>query len=141
MPASALRDVCAVELTVDDARRRIDIRITGPATGPVVAAPVAELFLQRPELCTYDMFYDLSAYNGDVTATDLDPIVDAYARCHPDTRVPTRTAFLTPDRYFQSWASAMDTQFPGREHRAFPRGEKAAAFLDTPLDERRRGAA
>jgi len=139
MPASSLRDASAVEVDIDEARRRVLVRITGPASGPLVAGPISRLFTDRPELCAYDMLYDLTHYNGDISADDLDPVVDAYERCHPDTRLLTRTAFLTPDRYFQSWASAMDEQFVGREHRAFPRREAAIAFLDTPEPERRRG--
>ena len=139
MMASTQRPACAVEVAVDEARRRILVRVCGPADGPAVAAPISGLFRQRPELCAYDMLYDLAAYNGDVSAGDLDPIVEAYERCAPDPALPCRTAFVTPDRYFQSWASAMDEQFVGREHRAFAQPGAALAFLDTPLPVRRRG--
>jgi hypothetical protein len=140
MAALAYRrsDPPSVHITVDDRRRRIDIHISGPVSGAQVSAPVSQVFVDRPELCAYDILYDLHAYSGDVGADDIDPIVEAYQACGPDASLPVRTAFLTPDPYFQHWASAMDEQFPGREHRAFPSLSAALAFLAVPHAQRRR---
>ena len=130
-----------IHVTVDDAQRRIFVWIAGPADGSLVSERISRLFRQRPDLSAYDMLYDLSDYTGDVSADDIDPIVDAYADCRADPTIPCRTAFLTYDRHFQHWATAMNEQFAGREHRAFPRLGSALDFLDTPTPERRRGAA
>ncbi len=127
-----------VQVGIDETRKRILVWIIGPATGPLVSSRISELFRRRPELAAYDMLYDLSEYTGDVTSDEIDPIVEAYAACRADLALPCRTAFLTYDRHFQHWATAMDEQFVGREHRAFPRIGPALAFLDTPLPERPR---
>ena len=136
--ATALRPP-SIHITVDDKQRRIFVDIAGPATGPLVSGRISRLFRDRPDLAAYDMLYDLSEYTGDVTGPEIDPIVDAYADCRADPAVPCRTAFLTYDRHFQHWATAMDEQFLGREHRAFPRLGSALAFLDTPPPDRQRG--
>jgi hypothetical protein len=141
MAAAAYKrfDPPAVRVSVDERARRIVVEVSGPASGPQVADPVSRLFLEQPDLCAFDMLYDLMLYNGDVGADDIDPIVEAYARCEPDLTLKVRTAFVTPDPYFQHWAKAMDEQFAGREHRAFRRREDALAFLETPQFVRRRG--
>jgi hypothetical protein len=127
-----------VQVGIDETRKRILVWIIGPATGPLVSSRISELFRRRPELAAYDMLYDLTAYTGDVGADDIDPIVEAYAGCRPDIAVPCRTAFVTYDRHFQHWATAMNEQFPGREHRAFPRLPAALQFLAEPTPLRRR---
>ena len=127
-----------VQVGIDEDLKRILVWVVGPASGAMVAERVSALFRRHPELCTYDMLYDLTAYTGDVAADDLEPIVEAYADCHADVSVPCRTAFLTHDRHFQHWATAMDEQFPGREHRAFPVLPPALHFLAEPPQARRR---
>lgn len=121
-----------VEIRVDDAMRRVFVTIGGPATGPQVAGPVSDLFLSRPELTAYDMLYDIREYNGDVSADDIEPIVDAYAAARPDPARPTRTAFVTFDQYFHHWAEAMNHQFLARTHHTFPKIDAAEAFLAQP---------
>jgi hypothetical protein len=128
-----------VQVGIDESRRRILVWIVGNASGEVVARRISDLFRSRPELVGYDMLYDLTSYTGDIGADDLDPIVEAYAECHGDPAAPCRTAFVTFDRHFQHWATAMDEQFPGREHRAFPRLPAALQFLAEPVTIRRRG--
>ena len=127
-----------VQLGIDESRKRIFVWVIGAVSGPLLAARISALFRRRPELCAYDMLYDLTSYTGDVVADDLDPIVDAYADCRADPAVPCRTAFVTYDQHFQHWATAMDEQFPGREHRAFPRLPAALQFLAEPQPTRRR---
>ena len=127
-----------VQVGIDEDLKRILVWVVGPASGAMVAQRISELFRRRPELAAYDMLYDLTAYTGDVAADDLDPIVEAYAEGRPDLSVPCRTAFLTYDRHFQHWATAMDEQFPGREHRAFPVLPPALQFLAEPPQARRR---
>jgi hypothetical protein len=129
----------SIHIYVDDDQQRIFVQISGPATATLVCDHVCRLFRGRPALAAYDMLYDLSDYTGDVTGPDIDPIVDAYADCRADVALPVRTAFLTYDRHFQHWATAMDAQFAGREHRAFPKLGAALSFLDTPTTERRPG--
>ena len=138
---SAMRPVepASVHVLIDELRLRVHVRIKGPATGELVADRISRLFLERPELTDYDMLYDLTAYTGEVQADEIPPIVDAYARVGPEPAVPCRTAFVTADRTFHEWATAMDRQFPGREHRAFPHAGPALRFLDEPLLQRRRG--
>jgi hypothetical protein len=121
-----------VELRVDDGLRRVFVTISGPATGPQVAGPVSALFRGRPELTAYDMLYDIREYWGDVSADDIEPIVDAYAAAEPDPARPTRTAFVTLDPYFHYWAEAMDEQFLARTHHTFPRLDAALDFLADP---------
>lgn len=118
-----------IETRVDDDRKRIDVVISGPISGPKVGKTVSRLFIDRPELTAYDMLYDLQAYTGDVEAEHVEPIARAYAGAGPDASVRCRTAFVTPDPNFQFWAGAMDFQFPGRKHGVFRELEPAEAFL------------
>ena len=127
-----------VQVGIDEDLKRILVWVVGPASGAMVAQRISTLFRRHPELAAFDMLYDLTAYTGDVAADDLDPIVEAYADSHPDPAIPCRTAFLTYDRHFQHWATAMDEQFPGREHRAFPVLNPALQFLAEPPEARRR---
>ena len=120
-----------VELSVDDALRRIYVTIRGAVAGPPVAQAVARMFLDRPELTAFDMLYDISAYTGSVEASDIEPIAVAYAACSPDPSIPTRTAFVTGDPNFRLWAEVMNFQFPGRTHAAFRDPADAVAFLDS----------
>ena len=55
--AYAHREPPSVQITVDDDSRRILVRVTGPASGPPVAGPVSRLYVERPELCAFDMLY------------------------------------------------------------------------------------
>jgi hypothetical protein len=121
-----------IDLRVDDRLHRIFVTISGPATGPQVAGPVSAMFRQRPELTAYDMLYDIRNYCGDVSADDIEPIVEAYAEAHPDPARHTRTAFVTFDPCFHYWAEAMDHQFLARTHHTFPALEAAEAFLARP---------
>ena len=118
-----------IDTCVDDARKRIDVTISGPISGRRVGKTVSQLFIDRPELTAYDMLYDLRGYTGDVEAEHVEPIARAYAGANPDTSVKCRTAFVTPDPNFQFWAGAMDFQFPGRKHGVFREIEPAEAFL------------
>ena len=128
----------AVQVGIDEDHQLVLVSIVGPATGTLVSGCISALFRQRPDLAAYDMLYDLTAYSGDVAADDIDPIIEAYAESGPDLSIPCRTAFVTRDRFFQYWATAMDEQFPGREHRAFPQLPPALQFLGEPLELRRR---
>ena len=119
----------SIDTCVYDDRKRIDVIIIGPISGPRVGRTVSQLFVDRPELTAYDMLYDLSAYTGDVEAEHVEPIAAAYVDADPDPSVKCRTAFVTADRNFQYWAGAMDFQFPGRKHGVFRRIEEAEAFL------------
>ena len=121
----------SVLIEIDDSRRRVFVRIEGPATGVEVGDALSRMFLGRPELTGFDMLFDLLRYTGDVEAAHVKPIVEAYAACEPDKTRPCRTAFVTGDPGFGAWARAMDFQFTGREHRAFAAVEEAECFLDS----------
>ena len=118
-----------VTISVDEARRLIQVTITGTAAGPEVSAVVSALFLDRPALTGYDMLYDLRTYSGDVTADDVKPIVIAYQTVRTPAADGTKTAFVTSDPNFAFWAEAMTYQFPGREHRVFEEIEPAQSWL------------
>lgn len=112
------------------------VTIEGEAGGREVQTALCELFRQRPELTGFDYFFDLRTYRGDVSAGDLDPVAELYASVREDDAEGTRTAFLTPDPLFGLWATAMDYQFPGRAHAAFPEPEQTERFLAEPRSSR-----
>ena len=125
-----------IEIRFDEAMPRLFVTIRGPVTGHRVATALAQAYLARPELVRQDMLFDLRAYTGAVEADHVKIIVDAYERCEPDSKIPCRTAFVTPDKNFRLWAAAMSFQFKGREHQAFPTFDEAEAFLGQPMAER-----
>jgi hypothetical protein len=137
MPLSAQSLAPAeIDIRVDRATSRLFVTIAGAATGLQVANALARCYLADPEVVRWDMLFDLRTYQGAVEADHVKIIVDAYERCDPDSKVPCRTAFVTPDKNFRLWAAAMSFQFKGREHQAFPTFEEAERFLGEPMAER-----
>ena len=119
----------AVDIGLDDKRHRLLFTLRGPVTGPEVCARLCELYIQQPELTGYDYVFDLREYSGDVEAAHLEPIAQIYAGVRVPEAESVRTAFVTLDPNFELWATAMDFQFPGREHRVFLSMAEAEAFL------------
>ena len=139
MPNTAHNAVPApanIDIRMDESMPRLLVTIRGAATGLQVATALARSYLAKPEVVRWDMLFDLRDYEGAVEADHVKIIVDAYERCDPDSRVPCRTAFVTPDKNFRLWAAAMSFQFKGREHQAFPTFDEAEAFLGQPMADR-----
>ena len=137
MPQTAQNAAPAdIEIRLDASMPRLFVTISGATTGLQVATALAQCYLANPEVVRWDMMFDLRTYQGAVEAAHVGIIVDAYERCDPDSKVPCRTAFVTPDKNFRLWAAAMSFQFKGREHQAFPTFEEAEAFLGQPMGER-----
>jgi len=125
-----------IEIRLDRSMPRLFVTIKGDTTGLQVATALAQCYLADPEVVRWDMMFDLRTYQGAVEADHVKIIVDAYERCDPDSKVPCRTAFVTPDKNFRLWAAAMSFQFKGREHQAFPTFAEAERFLGEPMGER-----
>ena len=125
-----------IDIRIDRAMPRLFVTITGATTGLQVATALARCYLANPEVVRWDMLFDLRTYQGAVEADHVKIIVDAYERCSPDSKLPARTAFVTPDKNFRLWAAAMSFQFKGREHQAFPTFDEAEAFLGEPMAQR-----
>lgn len=125
-----------IEIRLDPSMPRLFVTMRGPTKGLQVATALARCYLANPEVVRWDMLFDLRTYQGAVEADHVKIIVDAYERCNPDSRIPCRTAFVTPDKNFRLWAAAMSFQFKGREHQAFATFAEAEAFLGQPMVER-----
>ena len=126
-----------IEIRLDPSMPRLFVTLQGDTTGHQVATALARCYLANPEVVRWDMLFDLRTYRGAVEADHVKIIVDAYERCDPDSKLPCRTAFVTPDKNFRLWAAAMSFQFKGREHQAFATFAEAEAFLGEPMGERK----
>jgi hypothetical protein len=126
-----------VEWRIEDSLRRIFVKMRGQLNGRQACIDICRIFLTRPDAVAYDMLYDMRDYEGDVEPDDVELIVAVYAGCKPDSSIPCRTAFATPDKNFALWAAAMDQQFLGRAHRTFPHVSEAASWLDQPIADRK----
>ena len=136
-PAKSTTDAaCSIAVHLDEGVPRLLVTIKGPVSGQSVAEALSEAYLARPEVTYLDMLFDLTEYRGQVEARHVELIVDAYLRCNRDPLHPCRTAFVSPDPFFNHWAAAMSFQFRGREHRAFATFEEAEQFLGEPIAER-----
>ena len=144
MSVSALRapahnpDLCkpGVEWRVDDALHRIFVTMRGQVKSRPACLELCSIFLNRPDAVTYDMLYDMRDYQGDVSPADVEKLVAVYTECKPDSSVPCRTSFATPDPNFQLWAAAFNAQFAGRSHKAFKLIDDAVVWLELPLVQR-----
>ena len=112
------------------------VAIEGEAGGRQVQSALCEVFQRRPEVSGFDYLFDLQGYRGDVAAGDLEPVAELYASVRGEDATRTRTAFITPDPLFGLWATAMNFQFPGRDHAAFSEAEEAERFLTEPKASR-----
>jgi hypothetical protein len=128
----------SIDFAFDPAIPRLVATVRGAVTGPELAAALGGYYRANPHVVLHDMIYDVSAYCGNVAASDLEPVVEAYLSGNPDLDRPRRLAFITSDPHFQLWAVAMSYQFPGREHRCFPTWQEAEVFLAQPIEERPR---
>jgi hypothetical protein len=126
----------SVQVSFDDDHRRMTVVIEGQAGGRQVQGALRNVFEQRPEVTGFDYLFDLRSYRGDVSAGDLDPVAEIYASVRGECANGTRTAFITSDPLFGLWATAMNYQFPGRGHAAFPEAELAEEFLVEPRSAR-----
>ncbi len=136
VPVQAAGHTPSITIRLDETIPRVLVSIVGPASGQLVADRLSQAYLAQPEITYMDMLFDLTAYRGAVEPRHVDVIVDAYLRVNRHPLHPCRTAFVSPDPFFNHWADAMSFQFTGREHRAFATFEAAERFLNEPIAER-----
>ncbi|MBW3617067.1 MAG: hypothetical protein KY446_04840 [Proteobacteria bacterium] len=115
---------------------RLLVTLRGALSGRSVAQSLSQVYLSDPEVTRFDMLFDLTEYEGSVGNDDVEAIVAAYKQSNSDPLHPCRTAFVTPDPYFDDWAVVMSFQFTGREHRAFASFGAAETFLADPIEQR-----
>jgi hypothetical protein len=117
--------------TVDDARRLLEIELSGVVTGREFVTFSSNLYGSRVELFDYDCILNLLEYEGEVGYADLNPLQQIYADQPQSPASPRPGIIVTLDANFHLWAAALDAQFPGRKHYVVSSLEEAFARLES----------
>jgi len=115
---------------VADFSHRLTITAAGTITSREFVDFSYRLYGQRTELFDYECVVDLSAYEGDLLHSDLEPLAQIYAGRSEGNASSCPAVFVTVDPFFHHWAAAMQIQFPGLIVRVAASREEAAALLD-----------
>jgi hypothetical protein len=116
--------------TVDDARRLLEIELSGVVSGREFVKFSCDLYGSRVELFDYDCILNLLQYEGEVDYADLNPLQQIYAGQPQNPASPRPGIIITLDANFHLWAAALDAQFPGRKHYVASSLEEAFSRLE-----------
>lgn len=112
---------------IDEDLQRVLMRYGDADPAASAAREIVRMVVERPELKGWDWVHDLRPTMGDGGLEDANRVAEAFKGA-PDG--VCYTIFVTRDRHFGLWASAMDHQFNGRKHLTAVTLEQALADLD-----------
>lgn len=116
----------AIHWTLDEAARRVLMRIDGGATGRQATDFICGEVRARPELVEWDWIQDVRAASGDADNTDLNRVAEAFA----EATTATHTVFVSTDPALAQWTKVMDHVFNDRRHYVVDTPEAASRLLD-----------
>jgi hypothetical protein len=125
-----------IRVSIDPQRRLAACKISGPVTGQRFVHSVTTALRSRRELADYDIICDITGYTGDVAMDDLASIAMLMNDLRSDASGPARTALITHDDGFATWAQVMGHQFARRRFGVFGSREAARAWLQAPPEAR-----
>jgi hypothetical protein len=125
-----------ISVSVDHERRLAAYKISGPIASRELFESILAALQDNPELADYDAFCDITGYTGDVGTDDLASIALLANDLRADTNAQARTALVTHDRGFATWAQVMSHQFERRRFGVFSSRTAAEAWLQAPGQDR-----
>lgn len=112
---------------LDEALHRVVMLYGDSDPASAATREIVRMVAERPELKGWDWVHDLRPTMGDGGIEDSNRVAEAFRGAPGGV---CYTIFVTRDRHFGLWTSAMDHQFNGRKHLTAITVEQALADLD-----------